>query len=61
MPKNILNVMDDYFAEALRGARSNEQAYERAIDKFIRVHGVECPMTYAGYRNRMYRDRKRKH
>jgi hypothetical protein len=60
MAKQIFNVMDDYFGEALKQSPSYEQAYERAIDKFMRVHGVECPLTYGGYRRRVYRDKKHK-
>lgn len=58
MAKNVLQTMDDYYAEALRGARSNEQAFEAAAEKFTRVHGVECPMTYSGFRTQMYRKKK---
>jgi len=56
----IFNVIDGYFGEALKNSPSYEQAYERAIDKFIRVHGVECPMSYSSYRNKMWRERRKK-
>lgn len=58
MAKNVLQTMDDYFSEALKSARSNEQAFETAAEKFARVHGVECPMTYPAYRTKMYRKKK---
>ena len=58
MAKQFLDLLDDYYAKELRGAKSNAQAYEQAVEKFEREVGVNAPSSFDAFRMRKYRKKK---
>lgn len=59
MAKQLIDLLDDYFARELRNATNRIEAYESAVEKFERDRGVSAPPSYDAFRKRKERKRRR--
>lgn len=58
MAKSVIELFEDYYAKELRTARSNEEAFIRAVDKFEQEKEISAPPSYDAFRMRRYRKKK---
>ncbi len=57
--KTLLEVFDDNFSREMKGAKTNVEAYDRAMQKFEDEHGFSAFPSYDSFRKAKERQRKK--